>query len=522
MITAIGSFMSPLDGSIVSVSLPTIASKLKIDAATVVWVPAAYIVALTVLLLGAGKLSDLRGRKSIFITGFFLFVVASFLCSISTSGTELVVSRVLEGVGGAFIAATAVAIVTDTFPPKERGKALGINVMSIYIALAVGPSLGGFLTYAFGWPSIFYVNIPIGIFVIILATLKLREPKRMESGIFGDPTSLSSAPISHSSTSLIDNPPPSGSPAEGKFNFNSRIASDALPPKKSTFDIPGFVAFSLGLVGLLVGLTMAGLVYPWESIQVLGLLTSSSVVLVFFVLFEARKTRIGNSQPLLDTSLFSQNRVFASANIAALVNYIAIFSATFLLSFYLQRALNFNPLYTGLLLMVMPVAMACLSPPMGALSDKIGSRVLCSSGMWIIALGMFVLVLASSGSRSGVINILIGELLLGVGMGLFSAPNTSTVMGSVERPKIGVASGTISTMRFLGQGVSLAMMGAIIAKVSGSSKILSAFYTGTTLSSSIGISLYTAGMKDVFLVSTAIAIVGGLVSLVRGKTVSSE
>jgi MFS family permease len=172
MITSIGSFMSPLDSSIVSVSLPSITSGLKMGYAMAIWVPTTYLAALTVLLLSIGRLSDMRGRKPFFISGFAIFTTASFLCSISSSGPKLIAFRAIQGAGAAFMAATATAIVTDVFPGKERGKALGINTMAVYVGLAVGPSLGGFLTSAVGWRSIFYINIPIGLFVIAMSLWK--------------------------------------------------------------------------------------------------------------------------------------------------------------------------------------------------------------------------------------------------------------------------------------------------------------------------------------------------------------
>src|ERR1035437_8725971 len=176
MMTSIGSFMSPLDSSIVSVSLPSITSSLNMDYTMAIWVPTAYLVALTVMLLSIGRLSDMRGRRPFFISGFAIFTLASFLCSISTSGLQLIVFRIIQGAGAAFMASTSPAIVTDLFPGKERGKALGINAMAVYVGLAVGPSLGGFLTGAVGWRSIFYINIPIGLLVIVMSLWKMREP----------------------------------------------------------------------------------------------------------------------------------------------------------------------------------------------------------------------------------------------------------------------------------------------------------------------------------------------------------
>ncbi len=269
MMTSIGSFMSPLDSSIVSVSLPSITSSLNMDYAMAIWVPTAYLAALTVMLLSIGRLSDMRGRKPFFISGFAIFTLASFLCSISTSGLQLIVFRIIQGAGAAFMASTSPAIVTDLFPGKERGKALGINAMAVYVGLAVGPSLGGFLTGAVGWRTIFYINIPIGLFVIVMSLWKMREPPVVS---------------------------------------------------QKRFDLIGALSFSFGIVPLLLALTVGG-IYGWSSFLTVSLLIAGSVFLVMFVFFE----RSRGDEAMLDVSLFSHNRLFSAANTSALLNYTSFF-----------------------------------------------------------------------------------------------------------------------------------------------------------------------------------------------------
>lgn len=458
LITCMGSMMAPLDSTIVSVSLPVMTSDLRMSSQSAIWIPTAYLVTLAVLLLTIGRLSDIRGRKTIFILGFGVFILGSLLCSLAQDGTYLIAFRVLQGVGAAGIAATSTAIITDTFPAKERGKALGINAMAVYIGLSLGPALGGLLTGVAGWRSIFWINIPIGIVVILLAWHYVKDT--------------------------------------GEIRRQERL------------DIPGVLLFSVGLTSLLITLTL-GEQYGWGSIGIISLIVLAVATLVVFALVEHRKGQAA----MLDTSLVTGNRLFAAANFSALLNYAAYFSVAFMLSYYMQEVLGYSILYTGLVLLIMPVAMAVLSPISGWTSDRIGSRLLASLGMAIIALGLMYMSFVKTSSSVAFISV--GLLLIGIGMGLFSSPNTSAVMGCVERKRLGVASGTLSTMRFMGQAVSLAIMGAIIASVAGPDFINS--LTLGTSNSAVTADAFVRGMSAVFLVGALIAGVGTVTSLARGK-----
>ncbi len=459
MMTSIGAFMAPLDGSIVSVSLPSITKGLNMSYAMAIWVPTAYLAALTVLLLSIGRLSDMRGRKPFFVSGFAIFTLASLLCSISSNGLQLITFRVMQGAGAAFIGATATAIVTDVFPGKERGKALGINTMAVYVGLAIGPSLGGFLTSAIGWQSIFYVNVPIGLFVILLSLWKLHE-----SGV----------------------------------------------PKPKKFDLAGASSFSLGIVPLLLALTLGG-INGWNSGLTISLIVGAGTFLATFVIIERNK---GNDA-MLDLSLFTKNRLFAAANLSALLNYTSFFGVSFFISFYLQRVLNESALQAGVVLFVMPVTMAILSPLSGWLSDRLGSRILASSGMSLICIGL--LWTSTLTLNSTPFEVASRLFIIGFGMGMFSSPNTSAVMGSVEKTKLGIASGTLATMRFLGQSLSLAMMSAIFATFI-SSSTLSALFVGINPSAlGVAAKVFVEGMKNAFIISAVISAVGVVTSLVRGN-----
>ena len=459
LITCLGSMMAPLDSTIVSVSLPVMAHDLGMSTGTAVWIPTAYLVSLAVLLLTFGRLSDIKGRKNIFIVGFGIFVLGSLFCTLAQDGLESIAFRVMQGIGAACIAATSTAIITDTFPPEERGKALGINAMAVYIGLSLGPALGGLLTGIAGWRSIFLINVPIGFTVMLLAWRYVKDTGEVH--------------------------------------------------KAEKLDIPGVVLFSAGLTSLLISLTL-GEEYGWGSIGIIALLAIAMISLVAFVLVEHRKGRAA----MLDLSLVTGNRLFAAANFSALLNYTAFFSVAFMMSYYMQGVLGYSIMYTGLVLLVMPLAMAVLSPIAGWASDRIGSRFLASTGMAILALGL--LFMSTLTTTSSVLYIGIGLFVIGIGMGMFSSPNTSAVMGAVERRRLGVASGTLSTMRFIGQAVSLAIMGAIIASVAGPDFISS--LTLGTVNSAVSGDTFVKGMDTVFLVGAAIAAVGTVTSMARGRT----
>jgi len=454
LIACIGSMMAPLDSSIVSVTLPEMASGLHMDYAEVVWVPTAYLVTIAALLLSFGRMSDLRGRKSLYLIGFAIFTVASISCSLSQTGTQLIVSRVVQGIGGAFMMSVSPAIITATFPGKDRGKALGINAMFVYIGLSLGPPLGGILTDQFGWPAIFWVNVPIGVAVIAAGALVLREEhKRIEVH----------------------------------------------------FDLSGAVLFAGTLVTLLVALTF-GEGWGWGDLRIIALAIACVALFASFLKVERDKGHMA----MLDLELFTKNRLFAAGNISALLNYTAFFGTSIVISFYLQRVLGMGLTSVGFVLLVMPLTMALAAPISGWLSDTIGSRLLATGGMLMIAAAL--LLLSTLTVSSDVTSVILFLLLLGLGMGLFSSPNTSSVMGCVRREQLGVASGTISTMRTVGQSLSLAIMGAVMALFSSTLVIESVFGGGTA---DVAAQDFVNGMHAAFLVASAIAVLGAIASSAR-------
>lgn len=451
--------MAPFDGSVVTIAIPSIASSMTLGLETVVWIALSYLLVLTVLLINAGRLADLRGRKRSYILGFVVFTAASALCGASASGFQLVLFRALQGSGAALIASNSPAIVTESFQSWERGKALGINAMAVYVGLMAGPVIGGVLVQSFGWRSVFYVNVPIGILVVGLASLKLRERR--------------TAPLGES------------------------------------FDLAGAATLSVALAAFLVALTLGGS-YGWTSLPILGLLLVTVSAFLLFVYTESRLA----SHPTFDLSLFTRNRLFAAANIAALLNYIAVSGVTLMMSIYLQDVQGLQPESAGLFLIAMAVAMALLSPFSGWLSDRFGSRLLSSSGMLIVTVGL--VALSQLSLTSSIDDIVLRLALLGIGFGLFASPNTRAIMGSVERTKLGVASGTLSTMRSTGQSIGLAMVGAVIATALPSEAVLQLF-TGLTAQNAVARDDFILGMRNLFLIASAISAVGTFASLVRGR-----
>jgi len=316
----------------------------------------------------------------------------------------IILLRVVQGIGAALIFGTAVAILTSVTPPRERGKALGIYTTAVYLGLSMGPFLGGFLVTSFGWRSIFVINVPLGILILAIIRTKL----------------------------------------EGEW-------ADA---RGESFDLSGALLYGLALVCVMYGFSLL------PDVSGILLVVTGTLVLAAFVWWEYR-----TPSPLINLSLFLKNRVFAFSNLAALINYSATFSVTFFLSFYLQYIKGFSPALAGTILVTQPVVQALFSSFAGRLSDRIEPGRIASVGMALTACGLFLLSLLSADTA---LAYLIGTLvLLGLGFAFFSSPNTNAVMSSVTKPYYGVASGTLGTMRLVGQMLSMGIAMVIISLLIG-------------------------------------------------------
>ncbi len=400
IVTTLASFLTPFMGSSVTVALPMIGRELGLGPLGLSWVATSYLLAAAILLVPFGKLADARGRTRIFTGGMVVYTAASLACTLSPSAGFLMASRVAQGLGGAMVFGTSVAILTAAFPPEQRGRVLGINVAAVYLGLSLGPSLGGILTEQLGWRSVFAGNVLAGLVTTLAAAWKL--------------------------------------------------PGDARPGTGARFDWPGTVFYSIGLAAIISGFSRL----PGRggvALLATGLLAAAAFV---------RRERAA-PDPLLDLRLFSENRVFAFSNLAALINYAATYAVAFLLSLYLQNLRGLGAQAAGLLLVVQPVVQAAVSPFAGRLSDRVPARTLASSGMAVIAVGLVGLAFISLDVPLA--GVAVALAALGVGFGLFSSPNTSAVMGSVPRPQYGVASATLATVRMTGQALSMGIAMLVFA-----------------------------------------------------------
>jgi len=441
----VSSFITPFAASSVNVALPSIAKEFGIDAVTLGWISTAYLLATATLLLPFGRLADLRGRTGMFACGSTVFVISTTLAAISTSAPMLIAVRVLQGIGGAMVGGTGTAILVSAYPPTERGKVLGISVATVYTGLSAGPFVGGFLTEQLGWRAVYFSVVLLGLIGLGLAVVIWRT------------------------------------------------VPETLDASGEKFDVLGGIIYSLTVLAVMYGFT---LLPGWDGVW---LILVGAVGLVAFVAWELRE-----KSPVLDIGLFRGNAVFAFSNLAALINYSATFSVSFLLSLYLQYAKGIRPEIAGLVLVASPAMQAIFSPAAGRLSDRIEPRVVASIGMALTATGVLLLALLESDSPVGYVIACLA--ILGFGFALFSSPNTNAIMSAVDRRSYGVASATVGTMRSLGQMLSMAIAMLLLSVYVGRVAITPEYYRALVTS-----------IKVAFGISGVLCVGGILSSLARGK-----
>jgi EmrB/QacA subfamily drug resistance transporter len=401
---AFGLFMIMLDNTVVFVALAAIQSDLKISQSELEWVVSGYALTFAVLMLTGGKLADLFGRRRIFIVGLAIFTASSLACGLATGAGFLIGARVVQGVGAALMNPATLSIIVATFPPRQRGTAIGIWVGISAMALAIGPLIGGILTEQINWSWIFFINVPVGIAGIIVSRLFITE---------------------------------------------SRDESE-----EQRLDLPGLVSSAVGLFGLTYAL-IEGNNYGWSSARILGGFALAAVGLVTFVLLEHRQ-RV----PMLDLSLF-KNSTFSGANVTMLLVALAMFGVFFFNSLYLGQVLGYSPIQTGATFLPLTVLIVFVAPLAGRFSDKIGSRWLMGAGL--VLLSASLLSFSTLGVDSGFWDIVPGLILGGFGMSLAMTPTTAAAMGSVPVDKAGVGSAVLNSMRQVGGSLGIALMGAIVA-----------------------------------------------------------
>jgi len=407
-VTTLASFLTPFMSSSVNIALPQISDDLDVDAVLLVWVGTAFLLAVAMFLVPFGRAADIYGRKRVYLWGMGVWTVFSLLCGLSTSGEMLVAMRFLQGIGGAMIFGTSVAILTSVFPASERGRVIGINVGAVYLGLSVGPTVGGLMTDSFGWRSVFLLIVPLGIAVVAVALAKLRGEW---AGARGEP-----------------------------------------------YDAPGAAIYVV-----MVLLTMGGFALL-PSRGGVAMLAAGLLVLAAFLAWE-RRTRF----PVFDIGLFRGNRVFAFSNLAALISYAATFSVVFFMSIYLQDVKELDAKRAGLVMLSQPIVQAALSPAAGKLSDRIEPRVVASVGMAMQFAGLLLMVMLDEGTAIWL--VVAGLAMLGVGFALFSSPNTNAVMSAVAMGRYGVASSMVATMRAIGQVTSMGFAAMLVGIYVGANKV---------------------------------------------------
>jgi len=396
-------FMIMLDNTIVNVALPAIKNDLHIGVSELEWVVTAYALTFAVLLLTGGKLGDLLGRRLIFTIGLVVFTASSLACGLSSSATELIGARAVQGVGSALMMPATLSIITATFAARERGMAIGIWAGVSAMALAIGPLLGGVITEHISWNWIFYVNVPIGLLGILASIVVVPESKD----------------TSH----------------------------------EQRLDLPGLLASGVGLLALVYALIEAHH-YGWTSATILGLFAVAASALTAFVLLEQRQRL-----PMLDLTLF-RNGTFAGANLVAILVTLAMFGIFVFFPIYMQTFLGWSPIQAGAALLPWTILIVIFAPIAGKLSDKVGSRWLIAAGMTTV--GLCCLELSTVAVGSTFWRLLPGFILGGLGMSFVMTPMSAAVMGAAPVDKAGVASGVLNTFRQVGVALGIAIMGAII------------------------------------------------------------
>ena len=455
--TGMGAFLGPFDVSVAAVALPAIGRDLDLTFSGALWIQAGYLLPYALVLIPAGRIADQWGRLRVFRVGMIVFALASLMAAVSPNIEWMLAWRAVQGGGGAMLAATSTALVTAAFPPSERGRALGLNIMLLYLGLSTGPLIGGLLVDNAGWRWIFLASLPVAATSLVLG-LPLHE----------------------------------GRPAHGRVRL----------------DPAGTLTLGAALCSLMVGLTF-GPIWGWSAGRVVGLIVTGTALLVVFLVVETR-----TSAPLIDIGMFRRSRIVALGSAAALLNYTAMFGAIALTAVLLEVVGGYSPTQTGLVMMAQPVVMVALSPVAGHLSDTLGSRALASGGMLILAGGLTIL--ATTPPDLPLWRIVIGLAVSGLGMAAFSSPNTSAVMGAVEGKALGVTAAVLAMMRTLGQTLSLAILGTLAAAPLGAAGAGVLFGRTEGLDR---VSAYLDGYRVAMGVGATIAVVGACLSLSRGPVI---
>ena len=441
-------FLNPFMGSAVNVALKKIGTEFTMSAVGLSWVSMSYLLSSVMFLVPFGKLGDTWGRTKMFLFGTILFTITTLLCGMVPDASILIAIRVAQGISSAMMTSTLMAVVISAFPPEKRGKVIGMNVSSVYVGSSLAPMFGGFITDAFSWRVLFFVVAGISAMISILVLWKL----------------------------------------------NKELSETV----KEKFDFKGTILYMISISMLMYGMSKL------PEITAIFLTIAGLLGLLIFA-----KVELSAQFPVLNVRLFTSNRVFAMGNLSALINYAATFALTFMLSLYLQYAKGMEAREAGLVLMAQPILMAIVASFSGRLSDKKDPRKLAALGMGISSLGLFILSFISA--DTSIIYILAGLMVLGIGFGLFSSPNTNVVMGSVEKRVYGSASAILGTMRNTGMMFSMAIASLAIH-----------WFMGDAAINAENIPELIHSTQIVFAVFTVLCLFGIYTSLAKAKAIPQE
>jgi EmrB/QacA subfamily drug resistance transporter len=449
IVSGLAAFIMPFSMAGVNVALPTIGNDFSLNAVLLSWIVTANILAAGVALVPAGRIADIYGRRKIFVYSSILQLIFFLVAALAPNYTVFIVARVFQGISAGMSAATYPAILVSVYPASERGKVLGINVAAVYVGLSIAPVIGGLMTQYLGWRSIFYLCTLFALIIVVAGLWKIK-----------------------------------GEWAEAKGE---------------KFDTVGSVIFGIALIAIIYGVsvlpTVSGIVIFIAGLVLLGL----------FVFWESRV-----KSPVMNINLFRHNHVFAFSNLATLLNYMATFAVSMILSLYLQYIKGFDPRYTGLILLFQPAVQVIIAPLAGRLSDKVNPQYVSSAGMVLttIGLGMFAFL----NNNTPIIYIMISQVVIGLGFGAFASPNTNAIMSSVDKKYYGVSSAVIGTMRTMGQMLSLGIITLLFALFIGHEQITPEHYSAFLQSTQI-----------IFIVSAVLCFGGIFASLISsGKRTDKQ
>jgi len=460
--TSLGMLLAATNSGTLIIALPDLERALKTSILSLVWVILSYMIASTVLVLTAGRLSDLFGRKRAYVAGFAVFALASLGAGFAADATQLILWRIAQGIGAAFLFANAAALVTDAFPKEELGLAMGTNTMVAAIGLVLGPILGGALV-AIGWQWVFWFNVPLALGGAAWGALILREL--------------------------------------------------AKPDTVRGYDIPGVVTFVLGLTGLVLGVSRGG-ISGWNDPVVIVSLAVALVLLPLFIVIERR-----SRAPMLDLRLFS-NKLFATATAAAFINGLSRFALLFVFVFYFQGAQGDDAVTAGIKLTPMAVGMLVASPVAGVWADRHGSRMLSAAGMLLSAVGLAAMTTLQVDSPYWQSSLWLA--LVGIGSGMFNSPNTAAMMGAVPPHRRGVAAGVRTLLQNTGAVLSIAFVLAIVTNAVPQDVLLKIFSGVTSGLSTAQLDPFIHNMHTALWVLAATSVVGAGVCLMRPAHVRAD